>query len=75
MSASHVRVIWYMFKLSLSPFISPFSPPLGSCVKLANNHLESQTHKSKTQLYASSIIKLFTSYFIVKVMISQFYYN
>lgn len=55
--------------------MSPFSPPLGSCVKVANNHLESQTHKSKTQLYASSIIKLFTSYFIVKVMISQFYYN
>lgn len=57
------------------PLHVPFLPPLGSCVKVANNHLESQTHKSKTQLYASSIIKLFTSYFIVKVMISQFYYN
>lgn len=57
------------------PLHVPFPPPLGSCVKVANNHLESQTHKSKTQLYASSIIKLFTSYFIVKVMISQFYYN
>lgn len=57
------------------PLHVPFFPPLGSCVKVANNHLESQTHKSKTQLYASSIIKLFTSYFIVKAMISQFYYN